>query len=289
MTDQTVNSGWRGKLAAVALTFSILTALWFAVAALGSKFGWWGWQFGLLKMIAGWGPKLIFVALGLGVVALIAAVIRAPRTKPVLLALAALLVSIMMLGRLMAFGALSQSVPPIHDISTNWDDPVMFSEKLMALRQADGALNAVEFAPVIPEAANERWPGFGGRLVSQVQEEAELDPTVSTEETPPFPQLDTITVNGDMDSVTAAAMALVRDYGWEIVSVPITGGDEAIIEATETSTWFGFRDDIAIRLRRAGDSTEVDVRSVSRVGFTDLGKNAARVGTFLYDLEKGPH
>ena len=59
-------------------------------------------------------------------------------------------------------------------------------------------------------------------------------------------------------------------------------GESGRIDATDTTFWYGFKDDITIRLRDSeGGGTIVDVRSLSRVGGSDLGKNAARIGEFL--------
>ena len=66
--------------------------------------------------------------------------------------------------------------------------------------------------------------------------------------------------------------------GWEIVAaVPAEGR----LEATATTPWFGFKDDVVVRVRGRGPGTRVDVRSLSRVGVGDLGVNAARVRAFL--------
>ncbi|MGB5145826.1 MAG: DUF1499 domain-containing protein, partial [Porticoccaceae bacterium] len=56
--------------------------------------------------------------------------------------------------------------------------------------------------------------------------------------------------------------------------------DPGRIEATETSFWYGFKDDVVIRI--AGDDREsrIDIRSKSRVGKSDLGKNAERIRAF---------
>lgn len=278
-------AGWRGKLAWLALLIAIFTLAWFVAAALGSRFGLWSWQFGLGTMTIGWGPRLAMGAIGLAVVSLIVALIASPRVRPAILSIAALLIAGSVLGRLGAFGQHAASLPPIHDIQTDWSDPIAFSPELMAAREADGALNPVLPAPTIAEAANGRWPGLGGRLVSEVQEEAEFDPTVSDADPDEakYPQIDTVTVSAPPGEVYEAAIALVEARGWETVTADREAGR---IEATETSTWFGFRDDVAIRIRPADGGSEVDIRSVSRVGLSDLGANAKRVSEFLIDLQR---
>jgi uncharacterized protein (DUF1499 family) len=56
---------------------------------------------------------------------------------------------------------------------------------------------------------------------------------------------------------------------------------EGRIEATDTTFWFGFKDDVVIRVRPTADGSRVDIRSKSRVGRSDVGANAARIEAFL--------
>jgi uncharacterized protein (DUF1499 family) len=76
---------------------------------------------------------------------------------------------------------------------------------------------------------------------------------------------------------------LVADnQGWTIVaSDPATGR----LEATDTTRWFGFTDDIVVRLTPWGTGTRVDVRSVARRGSADTGTNARRIRRFLAALQ----
>ncbi len=290
MTTDTQSAGWRGTLAWIALAAAVFAVLWFVAGALGSKFGLWSWQFGLGTMYFAWGPLVAGGALALSLLALIIGLVAAPRKRPVMLALGGLLISGLMAGRLAGMGATAAALPPIHDIQTDWSDPIAFSETLMAIREADGALNPVEPAPTIAETANARWPGTGGRLVSEVQEEAEFDPASMQEpEDAPYPYtLDTLVLPGDLAGIAATAEQVARDFGWEIVTpAAVSAADlETRIEATETSTWFGFRDDIAIRLRSVDNGVAVDVRSTSRVGLSDLGANAKRVDAYLKTLQR---
>ena len=51
--------------------------------------------------------------------------------------------------------------------------------------------------------------------------------------------------------------------GWDLVAADAAAGR---IEATDTTFWFGFKDDVVIRVRPANGGSRVDVRSLSRVG-----------------------
>ena len=83
-------------------------------------------------------------------------------------------------------------------------------------------------------------------------------------------------------SIVLAVVAAVEAMGLEIVAVD---EDAGTVEATDTTFWFGFKDDMVVRVRPAADGGSlVDARSVSRVGMSDLGKNAERILDLLNRL-----
>jgi len=69
-----------------------------------------------------------------------------------------------------------------------------------------------------------------------------------------------------------------RAMGWEIVAA---AANKLRVEATDTTPLFGFKDDIVVRITQQGDFSVVDVRSLSRVGGSDFGTNARRVRAYL--------
>ena len=79
------------------------------------------------------------------------------------------------------------------------------------------------------------------------------------------------------------ALRTARSMGWQIIDDNKAAGR---IEATATTFWFGFMDDIVIRIRADGSGSRVDVRSESRVGVSDLGKNAERIAKFLAAMKE---
>jgi uncharacterized protein (DUF1499 family) len=139
--------------------------------------------------------------------------------------------------------------PQIHDISTDLTDPPTF-HAILPLR--GGAANDVTF-----------------------------DPEVAQEQQRAYPDILPLTIAVSPDAAFAHALQLARDAGWEIVASDKTAGR---IEATAQTRWFGFKDDVVVRLTPAGVGTRVDVRSVSRVGRGDLGANAERVRAYLASL-----
>jgi len=65
--------------------------------------------------------------------------------------------------------------------------------------------------------------------------------------------------------------------GWRVVS---SAPAEGRLEASDTTRWFGFTDDIVVRVTAAPNGSRIDVRSASRVGRSDLGVNARRIRAF---------
>ena len=84
-----------------------------------------------------------------------------------------------------------------------------------------------------------------------------------------------------VDETVRRAEALARERGWEVASADPRG----IVEATDTSTFFRFKDDVVVRVTpNPTGGSHVDMRSVSRVGVSDVGVNAKRIRAFLDDL-----
>ncbi len=165
----------------------------------------------------------------------------------------ALIAGVALIAASLALRPESSGAPPIHDLSTDLRNPPAF-DRIIALREADGAKNPPEYA---------------GTETAAAQAAA-------------FPNLKTLILLQPRNEVFAAAEATARDLGWEIVASDLALGR---IEATETTRWFHFRDDVVIRISASGTGTAVDVRSKSRVGQGDMGANAARIRAFLDGLK----
>ncbi|MEO1324124.1 MAG: DUF1499 domain-containing protein [Pseudomonadota bacterium] len=283
-TADTPKAGWRMKVAIFALAVAIFAVLWFAIAALGTKFGLWPWQVGLGQMTIGYGPGIALLAVGLGIVSQIIALIKAPRTQPFILSLAATLIAAFTMFRLVGMGAQAGALPPLHDIQTDWSEPIPFSQTLMAARVADGATNPVLDAPIVPDYAEERWPGTSGRLVSELQEEAE---TKDGGKATVYPTMESLYFSQSPEDKATAVTTIMTRRGWDVFPAEIADGSGLAlqVEATATSGWFGFKDDVAVRIRPVDGATEVDIRSTSRVGLSDLGANSKRVYGLMVELE----
>lgn len=145
------------------------------------------------------------------------------------------------------------SVPPIHDITTNFDDPPVFSD---AVRNSEGRVNGVDY----PD---------GGADVSDQQRNG-------------YPELVSLELSLAPNSVLEQAQQAAESLGWTVTSVD---SDTLRLEAYETTSIFQFVDDIVVRIRATGGGSVVDVRSNSRVGGGDLGANAARIFAFFELLD----
>lgn len=73
------------------------------------------------------------------------------------------------------------------------------------------------------------------------------------------------------------AKGAIEESGWQIVREDPSAGR---IEAVATTRWFGFKDDVIVRITAEGTGSRVDVRSKSRVGRSDLGTNAQRIRAY---------
>ena len=166
--------------------------------------------------------------------------------------LSGLVVSIVILGLMGSQYMTAPSVPPIHNISTDTQSPPQF-DKLLAIREAEKANPEKYEADKLAAPQREAYP--------QVQ------PLIS--DVPP-------------DEMLNRVVDVLTSMGLEIVdSNPAAGR----VEATDTTFWFGFKDDVVVRVRPEGSGSIVDIRSVSRVGQSDLGKNAARISEILAGLK----
>lgn len=142
-------------------------------------------------------------------------------------------------------------VPMIHDITTDTANPPAF----------------IAIAPLRAEAPN----GIDYVTDPALQQKAYPEIVTHRSGLPPAELFD-------------KALAAAQAQGWDIVS---SSREEGRIEATDTTLWFGFKDDVVIRIAadEAGGS-KLDIRSMSRVGKSDLGKNADRIRAFLAQLPK---
>jgi uncharacterized protein (DUF1499 family) len=243
-----------------ALILSLLLPVYFVVAALGTKFGIWGWRTGLGTMVIGAGPVLIWTAAILAMVVFGATIVKRPRRgwKPALVALA---IPLIIFAGLSVLRARSAAIPPIHDVATDTAAPPSFSAELLAERAAANA-NPVQAYDrplgTLKPWQNERFAAIASKSHADIIDEhyGSLAP-IALGDTSRDKALDIVA--DTMRSMGFSNIRLHRDAG--------------SVEATAETFWYGFKDDVVVRI--ADD--KIDMRSVSRVGLSDLGANAARI------------
>ncbi len=140
-----------------------------------------------------------------------------------------------------------QVSPPIHDITTDTVNPPAF----------------VDILPLRAGAAHP--PEYGGDEVAGQQLSA-------------YPEIQTLELALSQADALVLAAQVAGEMGWEIVAMEPAEGR---LEAVATTTWFGYKDDIVVRISQTGEPVLVDVRSKSRLGISDVGTNARRIRLFL--------
>ena len=93
-----------------------------------------------------------------------------------------------------------------------------------------------------------------------------------------YPDLQPAMLDAPPAEAFERALAAVYRMRWQLVQADEPAGR---IEATDTTFWFGFKDDVVIRVRPDGGGSRIDVRSLSRVGGGDAGTNAARIREYV--------
>jgi hypothetical protein len=254
------------------MILALLLPIYFAGAALGARFGLFDWRVGLGTLIVQWGPRLLIGVLVLAIVILVAALVKAPR-RGWRAALIAILIPALGLGYLAWVRDKSADIPPIHDVSTRPADPPVFSPAMLAKRAESSDTNPVVSLTVpvstLEKYQGERFADMGDRTLGEIAAEA-------------YPAVRPLTTPAAPDVAFAAALAEARAQGWDIITEDATA---RTLDATATTFWFGFKDDVAVRVRAEGAGSVIDVRSTSRVGLSDLGANAARIESYLAAVE----
>lgn len=222
-----------------------LTAL-FPLAALGTKIELWHFRsaFALLTGLSVTGAVLLAIV-GFG---LIASINRGNQTAKHS-ATAAVLILILPMAYVFSNVYKATSLPVIHDISTDLTNPPAFVHAQSIRGEVE---NTLEWDPQTAELQKQAYSDIQSIYLA-------------------------VPVTKAWGLVEQAMMRLP----WELTYHSQSLG---VFEATSTSFWFGFVDDIIIRVQADGDKSKIDIRSVSRVGKSDLGKNAQRIRFFRQAL-----
>lgn len=230
---------------AVVMALALLALAMMLASGPGTRLEAWPWQFGLaLLKYAAYAGLAAALGALLLLLALAIPKLRARPWAPLL----ALCIGLAAAAPPLLLLSKAKSLPLIHDVSTDLADPPAFVALLEARKAApNGAAHGGEKV-----AAEQRrgYPDIGPLLVKAPPAEAALK-----------------------------ALDAARALGWTIAAA-----DAGRIEATDTTLFFGFKDDVVVRIRPEGPGSRIDVRSVSRVGLSDVGANAKRIREFLARL-----
>lgn len=226
------------------LALSVIALMGIGASGPGYRLGMWGFKTGI-QLVRGAGR----ISLAAVVVSLVGLALWQWKVFPqgMTPALFGLVIGGSVLGVTLRWKHNLQSVPFIHDITTDTENPPLF---VAVLKLRAGAANSAEYGGA--ELAKQQKVGYPN-----------LKPGLMS--CPPalaFPQ----------------ALQAAKDMGWEIVD---SDPQSLRIEATDTTSWFGFKDDVVVRLTPAPIGSRIDVRSVSRVGKSDVGTNARRINAYL--------
>lgn len=242
----------------VILISGIGAFIWGLISALGTGWGFWEYTSGLKGVT--WAFFLALGAILLG--ALFGWRARKSITPPPRKRRwAGMLAALIYAGWVGTFLMAALTVPAIHDVSTDLADPPAFRALSLRADNLDAipGMDDEEMKGMTPQ---QRWVVIHQKKYGNIR---------------------SVRINEPVPSVISKAERLAKARGWGVaVSLP----EEGRLEATETSALFRFKDDIVLRVKPTdtGEGSIVDMRSVSRVGVSDLGVNAKRVRSFLADL-----
>jgi len=233
------------KPAHVPIAMAPLSAALLIASGYGARFGVWDYRFGFQLV-----RYVPYAGLATAALALVALAIRPLRAGHVVGLVAALVVGIGVAYLPWQWREAARAAPPINDITTDTANPPAF-------------------VAVVPLRAESPVPtAYPGADVAAQQRHA-------------YPDIRPVDLPMPPAAAFARALDAAKGFGWDIVAADAAGGR---IEATATTPWFGFRDDVVIRVTPTDGGSRVDVRSLSRVGRGDIGTNARRVRAFLAKL-----
>lgn len=241
-----------------AFYLALLLPVYFIISALGTKVGLWSWQTGLISLTFGAGVFLVPIVALVALISLLIVVFRKPRKGWIWPAIALAIPAGLALFALSARS--NASGHPIHDVATDTGNPPTFSVQTMTARTEAEANPVSDYQ--VPLGDIESYASVSPQLA--IQSHAQIV-TETYADLAPLP----LGSASRKDAVAAVAAAM-EDIGLSKIRSDV---DEGRVEGVAETFWFGFKDDVVARV---GD-TQIDFRSVSRVGQSDLGANSKRI------------
>ena len=233
------------KTAFIPLGLALLAATLLVASGYGARFGAWDYRFGF--QLVRWS---LYAALAIAALALVFLLIPRFRAGGIAALAAAIAIAAGVAYVPSHWLQTARAAAAINDITTDTENPPAFV-----------AVLPLRAAAAVPAA-------YPGSETAQAQRRA-------------YPDIVPLELAVAPAAAFARALDAATAMGWEIVASDAVAGR---IEATATTPWFGFRDDIVVRVAPTPTGSRIDVRSVSRVGKSDLGANAKRIRAFFARL-----
>lgn len=251
---------WHTK---IVLALLAILPLYFLIAAFGTKIGIWGWEFGLGVMTFAGGVILLGIVAVAALVSLIMGLIAKPRRNGVL---ATAIIGLLIPGAVFVMFTATRGTAadnPIHDVATDTANPPAFSAETMAARAEVEANALSDYQTPLGQLelyknTNVENPELAIKSHAQIITDSYADLS-------PLPL-----AGASRADALAAVAAAMGNMGFTDIR---TDGATGTVEGVATSFWFGFKDDVVARI----GENEINFRSVSRVGRSDLGANADRI------------
>lgn len=238
------------RLSRTGVLLSVLFLLLAVYSGLGSQRGYWHFRTGFtILKIAAFGGVL---SLSLSLAGLIVCLVRRATVKGAVAALIGIMISLPVVLVPLKWSLEAKRVPRIHDITTDTANPPRFTA----------------FPTIRPTP-----PEYPGGEVAEAQRKA-------------YPEVQPLRLKVAPEGAFDAALGAAKELGWEVIEAD---RPHLHIEAVDTTFWYGFKDDIAVRISPEDGRSKIDVRSVSRVGISDIGANARRIRAYFDEVrERAP-
>ena len=255
----------RSHVLRTGLLISILAPLAVAGGVFGIRQGMFDYSFGQDFLALKLAPQL---AVAGGIVAILSFLLALaiPPRKGKTLALLGVVIAAVTYGGIAKWKADTAKAPPIHDVATDWTDPLLFGATITSARGLDA--NPAPASPVVGELSNS--PALLGKTIAEIN--------AST-----CPAAVPVVLMLKPEAAYAKAKAALLAEGLVIV----TENPRAFrLEATAATQWYGYKDDAIARIKPEGAGARIDLRSIRRTGVSDYGDNCARVTRLRARLAK---
>lgn len=106
-------------------------------------------------------------------------------------------------------------------------------------------------------------------------------------QTAAYPDIKPLFVARPVTDVYSAVRETVKALNWKVINEKSPEvAKNGYIEAVDRTLIFGFTDDVAIRITGSAKAARIDIRSSSRFGQHDFGRNASRIRVFLAEVKE---